>query len=399
MTLRRPPDRQATRRGITTPLIAAALLLAALGLALVLDRLWLEAAQVELTAAGEAAALAAARALACDERLKPDANGSLLSNRAIDAAVAIARHNSVASAPVELDAEKGDIRFGRLGASSSAFDQPDSLEFGETDLLPTHVQIAAHRSRSRGNPVALFFHELTQQPYGDVVVQVEAGLSNHLVGVRPFVGAPVPALPLAIWREDPTGKCPDTWRHAIEQRRGRDDYGYDADRQEVIVGSDGIPEIVLRTQPRSGATDKVNLHLLDIGTGFDADRLHSQFARGWTVADLEAWDGELKPASAGLKLSATARLQSGERESLESIRGEARICLLYSVCVPAGRSARMLANCVDFVAIRVLVVRDLDDGSTEVIAQPAVIATRTALTETAEAAVANPYIYRLTLTR
>jgi hypothetical protein len=395
MQTRSIPPARATRRGVTTPLIAAALLLAALGLALVLDRLWLEAAQVELTTAGEAAALAAARALACDDRLKPDVEGSLLTNHALSAAVSIARRNTVASAPVNLDLAAEDVRCGRLTPNEETGEE----QFVQTDSLPTHVRVTAHRSRSRGNPVALFLGTLSQQPQGDVVVDVEAGLDNRVAGVRPFPGGPVPALPLAIWQNDPSGRCVQTWRNAIEQRRGRDEYGYDPTTRQVTNGKDGIPEITLRSQPRSGTSDKVNLQLLDIGTGFDAELLATQFAHGWPAAALEAWGGELRLGSSGLEFASTPTLQSGERDALEALLGEPRICLLYSLCQADGRSAKFRTTCVEFVAVRVLAVRDLSDGSAEIVAQPSVITTRTALADASDAAAANPYIYRLTLTK
>ncbi len=47
--------RKSRRRGFTTPAVAIALLVVMAGLALVLDRLWLDTADLELTTAAEAA--------------------------------------------------------------------------------------------------------------------------------------------------------------------------------------------------------------------------------------------------------------------------------------------------------------------------------------------------------
>lgn len=395
MLLPRQPSMSArARRGSTTPMVAAALLVALLGFALVLDRVWLESAQVELIAASEASALGAARALASDDRLRDDVDQLLLVNRALEAAANIASQNTVAGAPVELDLAKEDVRIGTLAEG----DESGGTRFLQTDADPTHVLVTAHRTRSHGNPVALFISQLTRQPSGDVSVQAEAGLDNHVAGVRPFEGAPVPALPLAIWRDDPSGQRKDTWRSAIEQRRGRDDYGYDAKQHQITSGADGIPELTLKSQPRSGSNRDVNLQLLDIGTGFDEEKLARQFATGWNVGDLELWQGELRlTASQGIELASTPRLQSAERDALEAMLGEPRIVLLYSATQSVPQTQESRATCVEFVAVRVLEVRDPADGAAEVVVQPTVMTTRTALTE--REANENNYIYRMTLTR
>ena len=97
------------------PAIAFAILIVGMALALVVDRLWLDAARVELTAATEAAALAAANRMADDELLRPTADLSVLLDNARQKAAEVAASNYVAGSPLELDTnEDGDIRFGRI---------------------------------------------------------------------------------------------------------------------------------------------------------------------------------------------------------------------------------------------------------------------------------------------
>uniref|UniRef100_A0A7C4QRF6 Uncharacterized protein n=1 Tax=Schlesneria paludicola TaxID=360056 RepID=A0A7C4QRF6_9PLAN len=390
-----------SRRGVTTPLVVAALLAALLCAALILDRLWLETAALELTTASEAAALAAARALASDERLRLPPDPQLLAHRALEAAVSAAEQNRVAGTPLLLN-PASDIRIGRYVETSQGPDRP-AAQFLETDHQATHVQVFAQRTRGRGHPVALLFPSWTRVAAGDVAVQVEAGLEHRVVGVRPFAGGPVPALPLAIWREDPAGQRTDTWRAAIEQRLGRDDLAYDAATHQVRQQADGLPELTLRSRPRSGAIDRVNVQLVDVGSAFDAERLARQFSRGWSTDDLQAWGGELRlggneaAGTAGLPLASTSVLGSADRDALEQIVGEPRIGLLYSTWAAGQRSAWDTTQCVEFVALRVLAVRDVSDGSAEVVVQPTVLATRTAMTD--PAAKVNPYVCRLMLTR
>lgn len=399
MRVFRPPVRSRLgRRGVTTLLVVAALVAALLAGALILDYLWLSAAAVELTTAAEASALAAAQALASDDRLRPHADPQDLVQRALYAAVSLAAHNRVAGEPVALD-PASEIRLGRYVTTSD-----QTVQFLETDQAPTHVQVIAQRTRQRGHPVELFLSRWTGVPAGDVAVQVEAGSDHRVVGLRPFAGAPVPALPLAIWREDPTGQRQDTWRAAIEERRGRDDFAFDPETQQVLQQPDGLTELTLRSRPRGGTHERVNLLVVDVGSEFDDERLMRQFATGWLPEDLAPWGGELRlePASAenptpAYTLPAAPDLRTAERDVLERQLGVPRIAWLYSTWQPGRGSAAGRATCVAWVAVRVMAVRDLPDGSAEVVVQPAVLTTRTALTD--PTAPEHRYLCRLTLTR
>jgi hypothetical protein len=182
------------------------------------------------------------------------------------------------------------------------------------------------------------------------------------------------------------------------QRRGKDNYGYDPDSHQVTSGADGIPELTLNSLPRSGDLRNVNLQLLDVGTAFDAEKLGRQIATGWIADDLAAWQGELRlSTSASVALTSTPSLQSAERDALEAILGEPRIALLYSIAQPIRSAREMRAICVELVAIRVVAVCDASDGAAEIVVQPTVMTTRTALTDSE--ADENGYIHRLTLTR
>jgi hypothetical protein len=380
-----------SRRGMTTPLVAGALLVAMMGLALVLDRLWLESARVELTTTAEAAALAAAGKLVTDARLTPQTSSRTLLDDAREAAIDIAAQNRVAGQPVRLDGTH-DIRFGHLIENQDTGETP----FLETTNLPSQVVVTAHRTRFRGNPVALFMAELTRQPAGDVIARAGAGLSNDLIGVRPFHGTPVPAVPVAIWERDPTGKRTDTWEQCIEKRRGRDEFTWDEHTRSVIRGSDQIPELTLKTIRRGGRTMDGNALVLDVGSEFQSDPLARQFEHGWNEDDLEPWDGELRLPTT---LRGLPQLNGDDRNALDRLIGVPRIAVLYATAKYNGRGPDCDATCTRFVAIRVLQVTDQPDGACHVIVQPTVLTTRTAVTDAVTAVAANPYVYRLQLTQ
>jgi hypothetical protein len=151
--------------------------------------------------------------------------------------------------------------------------------------------------------------------------------------------------------------------------------------------------------------------LLDVGTGLSDNSLTRQFESGWSSEDLEEFDGELRVSPEHpQKLRSLAELNHADREAIEQLIGEPRICLLYSEARTNSQSHVIDATCVKLVAIRIIDVRDQKNGACEILVQPCVLATRTALLEpstpyhTGHASETNPqstnpYIYKLHLTR
>ncbi|HEY4260011.1 MAG TPA: hypothetical protein VGM98_07620, partial [Schlesneria sp.] len=202
-----------------------------------------------------------------------------------------------------------------------------------------------------------------------------------------------------------------------DNRQGTDLYSYDPVSHAVSGGSDGIPEIVLRSQPRGSQTTSSNVLVVDVGAGLSDATLQRQFASGWTADDLGATNGEFNVSLATpMTLNGSGELPHSDRESLDTLVGEPRICLLYSTAVPSGKGSLVQAICMQMVAIRIMAVRDQSDGSCEVVAQPCVIKTKTAMlllpspystdtvilgnpTKSVTTSPGNPYIYKLQLTQ
>ena len=114
-------------------MVAVAMIVVMSGMALILDRLWLDAADLELTAAAESAALAAGRELANDDLLRLAPNHAERLQAARDAAAWVASENRVAGHPVELNAEpQGDVRLGRLILD----EHEKQVRFDESDARP-----------------------------------------------------------------------------------------------------------------------------------------------------------------------------------------------------------------------------------------------------------------------
>ena len=234
---------QHNRRGVITLFVVLALVVVLGCVALVLDRIWLDMASTEMTAGVEAPALAAAKLLASDDLLKPkelqDIDKTLDEARRVAGDIAI--QNRVAGTPFQLDTSpQGDIRFGQLTQDVTT----GETQFLETSYLPTSVLVTGMRTKKRNNPVALFLQGIAGTTSGDVGVQTTATIDNRILGLRPNGKFRVPALPLAILKSSSNPKQTETWDIQIEQNLGTDLYSYDAVTNQVVPGSDGIPEII-----------------------------------------------------------------------------------------------------------------------------------------------------------
>lgn len=393
--------RSPSRHGFITPLLAIALLVVLACTALALDRLWIELAMTELTTCAEAAAIAAGRELAADELLRAEADAKNRLAAARRAAAHIAAQNLVAGKPLQLETSPaGDIRFGRL-VVDEATGRP---RFVETTRNPTSVLVTARRSRSRNNPVALLFSGLTGGRGAEAAQRAEATIDNRVAGVRPFGEIPVPALPLAILKHDPAGTRADTWDVQIERRAGQDRFSYDARSRQVQRRPDGIPEIVLRSMKASRRAAEANVLLVELGTDLRSRHVVRQIRRGWTVEDLADYNGELTFQERPLSLIATAAFAGDVPRALAATAGQTRIVLLYAEQEPVGRAGLGRARCVGLVAGRVMTVRVLDEGACEIVFQPAVTTSRTAVLadisppHSERGELRNPYIYKLQLT-
>lgn len=369
-------DQRALRRaGFTTPAVAVAMLVFMLGLALILDRLWLETAQLELMTAAEASALGAAHELASDDLLLANSAVELRINNARQTAASIASQNYVAGSPVQLNIEQDtDVQFGNLIQDSLG------VRFEESDQNPTTVVITAKRTRSGNNPVGLFVGSFTGVPAGDVVARVEASISNDVVGLRPIAGTPIPAIPIAIWETDPSGQRADNWVSAIELRKGTDEYSFDSESHSVVPGSDGIPELRLHSLRLGGDPSDTNMQLLDIGNSLNAVTVTQQVKSGLSIDDLQSFNEVLYIGQGNtIDFESTPKLESGEQPEFENLVGQTRICFLYSGTVPQRQQPLATATCTRIVAIRIMAVNGYSDGACDFVVQPTVITTRTAI--------------------
>ena len=389
------------RRGSIVPLVAVALAVVLAGIALALDRAWIDIAQVELTTAADAAALAAARELACDDLLIPGSDVTVRVAAARAAAIQIASLNTVLTQPLTL--LESDITFGQLVYDAST----DTNTFLETELVPQTVVITGIRERSRSNPIALVMQGLMGQSTADLARLAVATIDNRIVGVRPSTGLVVPGMPLAILGTDATGARQDTWQTQIGASQGTDTYSYDETTNSVTAKPDGIREILL-TGSASGATGTTsNLCLVDFSGSYDSTRVATMITNGWTKKDLSPLPSGLTLANMPISVVATSAIGSAEATALQQLVGQCRICLVYGpVSGSAAFSGTGNVAITGLIAGRIMSFVQNAGQPPTIVFQPGVIVTRAAETvaETltpAEAAqstaIGNPYIFKMTL--
>lgn len=382
------------------PFIASAIVVVGCCAALVIDRLWIDMAQVELRCVAEASALAALRQYWSDGSIKKNVNNLELVEEAKHKAVSIAAENLVAGEPLQLnDSAEGDIHFGQLILS-----EEDVVMFAETDSDPYAVVVMASRTRMNGNPLGLFFRQITGQPVGDASETAEAVADSRVTGLSPINGMAIPALPIAIQEKEFAPQLLASWDSLIEQKKGLDNYGYDHVHNKVTHEPDGIVEIVVHSQPTDEDEPEFNGILIDIGSGFEDEAFASQIQNGLTLEDLKHSDVELNFTGDRIPAHGNAFIHGKHVDEFKKIIGEQRIIFLYQTLVPKNDPLGNVKVTLGApVAGRIMAVRLIDGKQTEFVIQPTVIATKTAMNPALPiwagqgAESKNKYIYNLKL--
>lgn len=377
------------------PALAMALFVVGSALAFVFDRLWQDAAEVELRTAADAAALAAAAQLASDDSIRDGADWKSICETGRLKATEIAARNSVCGIAVSLDSDPhGDIRYGKLVDNAIG-----ERVFVETESEPNVVYVRARQGRGSSNPVGLLVRDLSGA--GRLLeVIVGATAANTIAGVRPFEGVNAPGLPIAIHAGN-AATAVAGWNGLIEGRLGADAWRVSEDGRTIEQGADQIHEMTALSAPNQ-ADEKEQLlatiHAIDIGAGLSDESLISQCRNGWSQEDLENSNGELRCDGGPQKFTSKPKISSAVRIELTKLIGQTRLCWLFDSATPTANKDQCEVTCPRLVAIRILGVRSLADGMFALDLQPAVIATRTAIvSEEGDDRLINPYVYKVFL--
>ncbi len=373
------------RTGSMVPAIGMMMLVMGAAMALVLDRLWLDAAQVELRTAAESAVLAAGHELLDDGMLvnrttvEQQTFESSLLKSARQAAANIAGQNLVAGNVLELDpTSDGDIRFGKIVATTVN----GKPVFLETNIDPTTIVVTANRLRKHGNPVAVLFQEIVGTPVADASEIAEVTIDSRPVGLKPLFTQPIPALPIAILADDVI--IEQTWNKMIENAGGKDEYRYDEIDQCIVKEPDLIPEMVLDANfhPTDNDEQKLfNVVLLDFNSKLDEKRLDRQFRDGLIEEDLKSFDGELSFLEGAIRMQGKTKFSESLLKSLASVIGQKRIVFLFSqtAAVSTDATESQQIYVIKPVCIRLMAIRVESSGELQLVVQPTIMTSRTAV--------------------
>ncbi|QDT56153.1 hypothetical protein Pan44_42040 [Caulifigura coniformis] len=373
------------------PAIAIALLVVGGAIALVFDRLWQDSAFLELRAAGEAAALAAANRLADDSTLRKVPDWETICQTARTAASDIAARNLVGGQPVKLWAdEEGDIELGR-----EIEDATGGKVFVRTSERPDCVAVHIEQGRGPSNPVGLLVRDLTGA--GRLLrTTVRAKVDHHVAGLRPYEGVNAPMLPIAIAAVGPTG-----WDAAVTAGAGLDTSSVPYGTATVTPIPDGVSEVTVWSAPIEADPEQqmlATVHVFDIGNGLSGRKLADQCRDGWSADDLRKHGGELWLDGKPLTLKSTPKIPNEVTTELRSLIGQARMCLLYDAVTPGSSPDQWNLICSRLVAVRILAIQQSPDGMVVLQLQPAVVVTRTAIVDDEMPVLWNPYVCKALLT-
>jgi hypothetical protein len=421
--------RASKRAGVTVGILLLGLIFLSGFLALGVNSARLSQARTQLRSACQAAALAGAQELMDEGVLagNPDQRDDVLMAR--EAARLYGRINPVDGRPIVLDPNKsndprGDViactvdPFGPVG-------QPPLLPALETEPVNT-LRVTARLERNSFDRVSLWFGSMAGMPSADVAASAQATLDRRVAGFRPEPGVNVPVVPLVAeyeeWiRQSTAAANPGTNdRYAINYQTG-----------EVVAGSDGIPEIVLRFSPipaevetvatenageietaeteSSGETEAAETESSQESTtgrvaalSLDDDGSNpwiwsTRTRDGLSRSDLASYGGEMVVRTGVLPMPVYATVPPELPWTLMDIAGANRAWPLGD---PAAEGAMPTFDVVGFAAGRIVAVRLNETSSTptwEVVVQPSTIVSSQAVT--LPTMNANPWIGKLELTQ
>lgn len=385
------------RAGYLTPALALAVLTVFLMAAVVVNIGWRRAAQRQVVTAADAAALAAAGELACDERLLDGPLPQDVLARVAARAEELASYHAIVGTPAHCAPR--ELRIGRRVTAEGGGSQLIA-----TDHQPSSVAVVVQRGPDGRLP---WIYRAGGLRDSLLTASAEASIGAKITALRPRAGGTVPVWPLALRSRSNATKAASGstvpavgWQDQIEAKLGGDRFSYDHETDRIVERPDGLPELVVLTLPRGGKPDEVGLTLVDLGQGFGSEPLDTTMRRGLGVEDLGLLVGEVPVGSLPSSPVTTDALPRMPIEFERNLApGDARAIFLYENLTEAGE--RFTARLVGVVAARLMDLQTTSDGGWRATFQPAVLASGTAVLAGADDAEVpdNRYLYKIRLTR
>ncbi len=352
--------RSGSRRRGNMVVFTAVLMVVLMGmLAFALDLGYLYVARTQLQKSADAAALAAAWELVEEDEMLGPGNYTNSEAKAREKAGQYVTLNPVLRAVPQLAGE--DVQVGFMNNPSS----PNSQIIVDASYRPNAVRVQVRRDALQNGEVPLFFAPVLGFDKVAVRGEATAAVINNIRGfTAPSDGSNLGMVPITLdeptWYDLLAGIGPDDWR-------------WDEGLQQVVSGSDGIPETDL--YPR-GDGPPGNRGMVDIGSNNNSTAdIARQILDGLTPEDLSYHGGKLELNEYGeMFLNGDTGISAGVKDELRSIIGQPRMIPIFRRVSGPGNNAQY--TIVAFVGIRVMEVNLTGkQTSKRVIVQPAKMVT------------------------
>jgi Flp pilus assembly protein TadG len=209
------------------------------------------------------------------------------------------------------------------------------------------VKVRVRKTEQANGQVPLYFARIFGLTGRDLTVESTAALAVNIRGFNVPVGGTTghDLLPFAIDQQ--------TW-DAMSRGVGTDQFRWDATRQAVVAGSDGVREVNLYPQ---GTGSPGNRGTVDIGSRNNSTRdIARQIVSGISADDLVALGKPLCLESGGtMTLEGDTGISAGVKDELASIIGKTRIIPVFSRVDGNGNNA--VYTIERWVGVRILSVR------------------------------------------
>ncbi len=352
--------RRYERRGSALRLTALLLipLLAMAAFAIDYGRIGL--AKAELQRAADAAALAGAHELFLGMTPAGQLSTELLESRVRAATKEYASINAM-SGGTSLVVQDVDLEVGYLADPHASGGPLDTSEPQSFNTVRVHLR----RDAESNGSIPMSFARVLGKESADVRVSATATFVHSAAGFKKPSGEASPGLPILPFALDL-----ETWQLATAGD-GQDDWKWDAAREKVTHGGDGIGEFNLYPQDTGSAA---NRGTVNIGTSSNStSHIARQILLGVSQEDWEFHDGSLTFDENGeLLLNGNPGISAGFKDELDDIRGLTRIVPIFSKVEGEGGNA--IYTIVEWGGIRILDV-DLTGKEKRVIVQAAEVVT------------------------
>jgi hypothetical protein len=288
-------------------------------------------------------------------------NAASLENEALSAASSIALSNPVCNTGPVLSLDHQQSADFELGYMDSLSGTDPIVSDSSKPFRAVRVRI--QKSEGINGQVPLYFARIFGQTGRDLTVESTAAMATKIKGFStPSSGASnkIDLLPFAF---DQT-----TW-DAMLAGGGSDQYRFDAERNQVVAGSDGVREVNLYPQ---GTGSPGNRGTVDIGGANNSTSdIARQIVHGISADDLFELGKPLVLDNDGkMTLHGDTGISAGVKDELSSIIGQTRIIPIFESV--AGNGNNSMYTIVRWVGVRVLAVKLTGPmNNKHVIVQPA----------------------------